>query len=100
MEVQQRLKISDGWLSPGGEWFPCAYWGHTFKALDILRERYPGVAEAMDGGLEDYSLYTPKLEELGWIRYSTIFNNWVIPPKTKPTPSQKDKAWELTAKFI
>ena len=87
----------DGWLSPFGEWFPCAYWGHCFKAEAILKERYPVLFKEID---EDYSLYTQKLEELGWIRYKTDLHKWILQIHAKPTASQKDKAFELTGDFI
>ena len=88
------------WLSPYGEviYTGCS-WGHANTAAKIIFERYNnGKFDSPQEVwlLDKYDSPTDFLEELGWVRFSTITNRWVILKTFKLTPSQKDKIFELT----
>ena len=90
--------MKECWLSPYGEIiYTNGEWEHASKAAKILFERYNnGKWEYIEEVWCEWKTPTDLLEDLGWIRYSTISNNWVFDNSSKLTTDQKNKMFDLT----
>lgn len=92
------LSIKECWLSPYGQVvYTNGEWLHATKAAKILFEMYNnGKWKDIEDVWVEYKTPTEQLEELGWVRYSTITNEWVIHTNTKLTTDQMNKMFTLT----
>lgn len=70
-----------GWLSPGGDYFPCGARGHLLSAQKLALEA---------GELGDGEKY---LEKKGWMK---VYDELVAWPKNAPTQRQLDTLFQLT----
>lgn len=93
--------MKECWLSPYGQViYTGGEWEHASKAAKILFEMYNnGKWKYIEEVWCEWKNPSEQLEDLGWIRYSTITNNWVIDSNTKITTDQKNKMFDLTGWF-
>lgn len=95
--------MKECWLSPYGELiYTGGEWEHATKAAAILFDRYNnGKWQFIEEIWCDWKSPTEQLEELGWVRYSTVSNAWVVfEGYTHLTAEQKNKIFELTGDNI
>lgn len=93
--------MKECWLSPYGELiYTGGEWEHANKAASIIFDRYNNgkYQDTNDVWCESMTKTpTDILEELGWVRFSTISNSWVvIDGYTRLTEEQKIRIFELT----
>ena len=92
--------MKECWLSPYGEViYTSGMWGHAEAAAKILFERYndgswEGTQDVWREVIMEYNSPTDLLQEKGWIKFSTITNEWII--FKEPTTDQKNKMFDLT----
>ena len=98
--------MKECWLSPYGEIiYTNGEWNHASKAAEIILKRYndgswKDTQDVWCGVAGGWGSKSPSdyLQNKGWIRYSTISNNWIVGRDYDiyPTQDQKDKMFELT----
>ena len=76
---------SAGWISPSGDFYPCAGWEHDAAAENISANCYSAAYFKEHG----YRL----LEEFGWVR---LYRSGIIYVKGKLTQAQIDKMWDIS----
>lgn len=97
--------MTDCWMDPYGQVYQVPPFGHDDWAREYLKDEFPmenkttplqdgplGIATWEERGFCDS--FENTLSMRGWVRYSTVMNQWAYNPDIRLTKAQLNSIWE------